>query len=83
MGIVVVGAIFIDVKGYPLDKYIPGGRNVGRVEQVHGGVSRNIAEDIANLELRPTFVSVVDDSGLGKDAIAKLNAEGKEFGVDY
>lgn len=81
MGIVVVGAIFIDVKGYPLDKYIPGGRNVGRVEQVHGGVSRNIAEDIANLELRPTFVSVVDDSGLGKDAIAKL--KNHKVNTDY
>lgn len=73
MGIVVVGAIFIDVKGFPLDKYIPGGRNVGRVEQLHGGVSRNICEDIANLELRPTFVSLADHSGLSDDAIRRLN----------
>ena len=35
-------------RGYPLSTYIPGGRNAGRVEQVHGGVSRNVAEDIAN-----------------------------------
>ena len=32
MGIVVLGAVFVDVKGYPLSTYIPGGRNVGRVE---------------------------------------------------
>lgn len=56
MGIVVIGAVFVDIKGYPLSTYIPGGRNSGRVEQVHGGVSRNIVEDIANVELRPTFV---------------------------
>ena len=67
MGIVVFGAVFVDVKGYPLAKYIPGGRNVGRVVQTHGGVSRNIAEDIANVELRPTFVSVVDETGAGTD----------------
>ena len=57
MGIVVIGAVFVDIKGYPLSTYIPGGRNAGRVEQVHGGVSRNVAEDIANVELRPTFVN--------------------------
>ena len=29
MGIVVIGAIFVDIKGYPEDAYIPAGRNVG------------------------------------------------------
>lgn len=72
MGIVIIGAVFVDIKGYPEDVYIPAGRNVGRVEQVHGGVGRNIAEDIANVELRPTFVSVVDESGIGADVVRKL-----------
>ena len=74
MGIVVIGAVFVDIKGYPEDVYIPAGRNVGRVEQVHGGVGRNVAEDIANVELRPTFVSLVDDSGIGADVIHKLKS---------
>ena len=72
MGIVVIGASFVDVKGYPLAQYISGGRNVGRVVQVHGGVGRNVVEDIANVELRPTFVSVVDDSGLSDDVVRNL-----------
>ena len=72
MGIVVIGAVFVDIKGYPLSTYIPGGRNAGRVEQVHGGVCRNVAEDIANVELRPTFVSLVDNTGSGQDVIDKL-----------
>lgn len=72
MGIVVIGAVFVDIKGYPEDAFIPTGRNVGRVEQVHGGVGRNVAEDIANCELRPTFVSLVDDSGTGADVVRKL-----------
>ncbi len=71
-GIVVFGAVFVDIKGYPLDLYIPGGRNVGRVVQVHGGVSRNVAEDIGNLQLAPTFISVVDDTGIGKDVVDRL-----------
>ena len=73
MGIVVVGAVFVDIKGYPTAQYIPGGRNVGRVLQVHGGVSRNVVEDIANVELKPTYVSVVDNSGISDDVISKLN----------
>ena len=73
MGIVVIGAVFVDVKGYPEAAFIPNGRNVGRVEQIHGGVGRNVAEDIANCELRPTFISVVDNSGTGEDVIRKLN----------
>lgn len=73
MGIVVIGMIFVDVKGYPEAAFIPTGRNVGRVERVHGGVGRNVAEDIANCELRPTLVSLVDESGDGVDVLKKLN----------
>lgn len=72
MGIVVIGAVFVDIKGYPESNFIPAGRNAGRVEQVHGGVARNVAEDIANCELRPTFVSLVDKTGTGADVIRKL-----------
>ena len=81
MGIVVIGAVFVDIKGYPEDVYIPKGRNVGRVEQVHGGVARNVVEDIANVELRPTFVSLVDDSGTGADVLRKL--KNHKVNVDY
>lgn len=72
MGIVVIGAVFVDIKGFPNDLYIPDGRNAGRVEYVYGGVSRNVVEDIANIELRPTFLSIVDDSGIGMDVMHQL-----------
>ena len=81
MGIVVIGAVFVDIKGYPEDVYIPAGRNVGRVEQLHGGVGRNVAEDIANVELRPTFVSLVDKSGTGADVLQKL--KNHKVNTDY
>ena len=72
MGIVVIGAVFVDIKGYPEANFIPTGRNAGWVDRVHGGVGRNVVEDIANCELRPTFVSLVDQSGDGADVIKKL-----------
>lgn len=73
MGIVVIGSTFVDIKGYPMGQYIPDGRNAGSIEQVHGGVARNVVENIANIELRPSFVSLVDDNGAGLDVIAKLD----------
>lgn len=81
MGIVVIGAVFVDIKGYPQTAFIPTGRNVGKVEQVHGGVGRNVAEDIANCELRPTFVSLVDESGTGVDVVRKLKSH--KVNTDY
>lgn len=72
MPIVVIGNVFVDIKGFPDEVYIPDGRNKGQVEIVHGGVGRNVAEDIANLELRPRFVSMVDDTAQGEDVARKL-----------
>lgn len=73
MGIVVIGDVFIDVKGYSTSPYIPGGRNAGTIVQIHGGVGRNVAEDIANVELEPTFVGAVDNDAMGEEVIQKLN----------
>ncbi len=81
MGILVVGAAFVDIKGFPLDAYMPTGRNVGRVEYIHGGVSRNVVEDIANIELRPTYLSIVDDTPIGNDVRQKLIKH--KVNVDY
>lgn len=81
MGIVVIGAVFVDIKGFPEGAFVPSGRNAGRVEHIHGGVGRNVAEDIANCELRPTFVSLVDDTGAGDDVLRKLRRH--KVNTDY
>ncbi|MDO4983518.1 MAG: carbohydrate kinase family protein [Eubacteriales bacterium] len=81
MSICVIGTVFVDIKGFPEDKYIPGGRNAGNIVTVHGGVSRNVAEDIANVELRPTFVSLVDDTPQGEEVLKKLRAH--KVNTDY
>ena len=78
MSIVVIGCVFVDIKGYPSRTYIPGGRNAGKVRYVHGGVSRNIAEDLGNLGLDPVLLSLVDPNGAGEDVLTRL----AEHGVD-
>lgn len=81
MGIVVIGATFVDIKGFPNDTYIPDGRNAGRVEYIHGGVARNVVEDIANMELRPTYIGIVDDTPMGADVVQKL--KNHKVNTDY
>jgi len=81
MGIVVIGAVFVDIKGFPNDTYLPTGRNAGRIEYVHGGVARNVVEDIANVELRPTYLGIVDDTPLGTAVVQKL--QNHKVNVDY
>ena len=43
------------------------------MEYIHGGVARNVVEDIANAELRPMFLSIVDDTPMGEAVLKKLN----------
>ncbi len=81
MSILVIGATFVDIKGFPDGAYIPTGRNAGRVEYIHGGVARNVVEDIANAELRPTFLSIVDDTPLGTAVLQKL--KNHKVNTDY
>lgn len=81
MNIVVTGAVFVDVKGFPSGSFIPRGRNAGKVEYVHGGVSRNIVENIANIGLNSTFLSLVDDTGAGRDVLTHLKE--KNVCTDY
>ncbi|MCD7819895.1 MAG: carbohydrate kinase family protein [Lachnospiraceae bacterium] len=81
MSIVVIGAVFVDIKGFPEDNYIPNGRNAGTIEYIHGGVSRNVVENIANIELKPKFVSLVNDSAMGTEVLLKLKRH--KVNLDY
>ena len=81
MSILAIGATFVDIKGFPFNNYLPTGRNAGRVEFVHGGVARNVIEDIANVELRPTFVTIVDDTPMGAAVVQKL--KNHKVNTDY
>lgn len=68
----VLGVIFSDVKGFPFGKYNRKGRNLGDIKIVHGGVSRNVAENIACMGRPVRFVSLTDHSAIGRDAILRL-----------
>ena len=72
----VIGAVFVDVKGFAHDRYAPLERNVGDVQVVAGGVCRNVAENFTKLGRPVRFVSMVDDNGMGREVRDKLEAMG-------
>ena len=74
MKVVAIGTIFVDIKGYPEGHYLPTGRNAGDIKYFHGGVSRNVAEDVAKLGEESVLVSLVDKSGVASDVIMHLSA---------
>ncbi|MFE5320699.1 carbohydrate kinase family protein [Paenibacillus sp. NPDC056579] len=72
----VVGTVFVDCKGFANEQYIALGRNLGSIQFVHGGVGRNVVENLANLGLSAALVSTVDDSALGEEIKKRLTQAG-------
>lgn len=75
----VLGTVFVDIKGFPFGKYQAEGRNVGDVRIVHGGVCRNVAEDLANIGSPVTFATMFTDDGIGDEVRRRLAASGVDL----
>lgn len=76
MDMVVVGVVFLDIKGFPFFKYDAVGTNLGNVLMTHGGVARNVAVNMANLGAEVEFVTMLDDDSLGREARLRLRGAG-------
>ena len=75
----VFGSVFVDIKGFPFNKYLPTGRNVGDVKIVHGGVCRNVAENLANVGSPVRFVTMFEEGGIGEEVRRRLAARGVDL----
>ena len=73
---VVVGVVFLDIKGFPFFKYDAVGTNLGNVLMTHGGVARNVAVNMANLGAEVEFVTMLYDDSLGREARLRLRGAG-------
>lgn len=72
----VFGCVFVDVKGFSLVRYNPTGRNIGDVKIVHGGVCRNVSENLANIGAPVSFVTMFEPNALGDEVRRHLAARG-------
>jgi len=69
---VVIGVVFMDIKGFPFGKYDRRGTNLGSIMMTHGGVARNVAENLANLGSGVSFISMFDKDAMGQEAKKRL-----------
>lgn len=72
--VTVIGNVFMDIKGFAVDQYHPQAKNIGHIRFVHGGVGRNVAENLAVMGLPTRLVSTVDESALGNEVVHRLRS---------
>lgn len=72
LNVTMFGTVFMDIKGFAEQSYDPVGRNLGNVKFIHGGVGRNVAENLGILGVPTTFVSTVDDNANGHEIETRL-----------
>ena len=72
-GAAVIGTIFVDCKGFASDNYYPQGRNVGNIGFVHGGVGRNVSQNMAALGVDTSLIATVQGNGIGLEVLQRLN----------
>ena len=64
--VLVIGSAGLDVKGRPSRELRPGSSHLGQVRNSIGGVARNIAENLARLEVESILLSAVGDDVEGR-----------------
>ena len=79
--VAVIGTVFVDCKGFARQLYNPQGRNLGSIRFVHGGVGRNVAQNLSLLNLEVLFVSTIDDSAMGEEVARRLRQV--QVNLDY
>lgn len=74
--VLVIGSAGIDIKGRAYDDLHWGVANPGIVRNSVGGVARNIAENLARLEVETVLLSAVGDDAEGRRVLEKTRLTG-------
>ena len=76
MNVLAIGVAFTDIKGFPFGKYIPCGTNKGSVRLTHGGVMRNVAEDMALIGMKVEYPQLLEEGTFGESVAKRLKDAG-------
>lgn len=79
--VVLIGAANIDIQGFSKNTLIDRDSNPGRIEFCPGGVSRNIAENLARLGIKTELISAIGDDPNGSLILDSCRTCG--IGSDY
>ena len=76
--VVVLGASVVDIFGFCSCKYKQYDSTPGNIKMAFGGVSRNIAENMARMGINTKFISILGDDEMGK----RILEHSKKIGYD-
>ncbi len=76
--VLVIGSAVLELRGMPTDKMRTGQRQFGAIHRSVSGVARNIAENLARLEVDTVLLSAIADDEMGQ----RLVAHSMDAGID-
>lgn len=74
--VLVIGAAGLDIKGQPKRSPVPGTSIPGRIRTSVGGVARNIAENLARLDVETILLTAIGDDPAGEQLLNQAAASG-------
>ena len=74
--VLVIGAANLDIKGRPEDAIVRGTSVPGRIRSSLGGVARNVAENLARLEVETVLITAVGDDDAGERILGRAAGRG-------
>lgn len=77
----IVGGINLDIEGKPFEKLVYQDSNPGHIRITHGGVGRNIAENLLRMGGSCSMVSVIGEDSMGRSAKEELRLLGGDVSM--
>jgi len=81
--VVVIGIACMDIRGRTRELLVPATSNPGAVRLTAGGVGRNMAENLARLDVPTALLTAVGDDPFGEQVIAQTAAAGVDLSHVY
>lgn len=77
--VVVFGASVVDIFGFSTSRYRSHNSTPGKVKMSFGGVCRNIAENLARVDVKTRFISVIGDDEKGRSMMEHSSLYGYDM----
>ncbi len=78
--VLVIGSAVLEINARPIAVLQPGIRQTGHIYQSVSGVARNIAENLARLDIETVLLSAVADDDIGQHVITHSSLAGVDCG---
>ncbi len=79
--VIAIGGANIDIKAKTVSPIVPASSNPGAISFALGGVARNVAHNLARLDVGVALISAVGNDAFGHDLLARTDAAGVDVSM--